>query len=52
VAAFVEGRLRFTGIVDTLARVLEEHRVVNLQSVSDVVDAETWARGRAGELTS
>jgi 1-deoxy-D-xylulose-5-phosphate reductoisomerase len=52
VAAFVEGRLRFTGIVDTLAQVLQEHRVVNLQSVSDVVDAETWARRRAAELTA
>jgi 1-deoxy-D-xylulose-5-phosphate reductoisomerase len=52
VAAFVEGRLPFTGIVDTLARVLDEHEVRNLSTVADVVEAETWARHRAGQLTS
>ncbi len=52
VGAFVAGRLRFTGIVDTLARLLDEHEVRNLTSVADVVDAETWARTRAAELTS
>jgi 1-deoxy-D-xylulose-5-phosphate reductoisomerase len=52
VAAFVAGRLPFTGIVDTLARVLDEHEVRNLSTVADVVEAETWARGRAAELTT
>ncbi len=52
VAAFVKGRLPFTGIVDTLARVLDEHEVRNLSTVADVVDAETWARHRAEQLTS
>jgi 1-deoxy-D-xylulose-5-phosphate reductoisomerase len=52
VAAFIEGRLPFTGIVDTLARVLDEHEVRNLSTVSDVVQAETWARRRAADLTS
>ncbi len=52
VAAFVEGRLPFTGIVDTLARVLDEHEVRNLSTVADVVEAETWARHRAEQLTS
>ena len=52
VEAFVAGRLPFTGIVDTLARVLDEHDVRNLSTVADVVEAETWARRRADELTS
>ena len=52
VEAFVRGRLRFTGILDTLAQVLDEHQVGNVESVSDVMAAETWARHRAGELTS
>ena len=51
-AAFVDGRLPFTGIVDTVARVLDEHEVRNLLTVADVVEAETWARRRADELTS
>ena len=52
VAAFVAGRLRFTGIVDTVAQVLDEHEVGNIGSVPDVLDAERWARDRAAVLTS
>ena len=52
VAAFVEGRLPFTGIVDTLARVLDEHEVGNVGSLPDVLDAERWARDRAATLTA
>ncbi len=52
VAAFVAGRLRFTGIVDTLAQVLDEHDVGNVGSVPDVMAAETWARDRAATLTA
>jgi 1-deoxy-D-xylulose-5-phosphate reductoisomerase len=52
VAAFVAGRLRFTGIVDTLAQVLDEHEVGNVGSVPDVLGAESWARDRATVLTS
>ena len=52
VEAFLTGRLRFTGIVDTLARVLDEHEVRNLTTLADVVEAESWARARAAELTS
>ncbi|MBI1351610.1 MAG: 1-deoxy-D-xylulose-5-phosphate reductoisomerase [Actinomycetales bacterium] len=62
VAAFLEGRLPFTGIVDTVARVLDEHldadvggagsRWVdgNKAGLSDVTDADAWARRRANEL--
>jgi len=52
VDAFVAGRLRFTGILDTLTQVLDEHDVRNVGDVSDVLDAESWARDRAAALTS
>jgi 1-deoxy-D-xylulose-5-phosphate reductoisomerase len=52
VDAFVAGRLPFTGIVDTLAQVLDEHQVRTVRTVSDVLAAEAWARARAAELTS
>jgi 1-deoxy-D-xylulose-5-phosphate reductoisomerase len=52
VEAFLGGRLAFTGIVDTLARVLDEHEVRNLSTAADVVVAETWARERAAQLTA
>jgi 1-deoxy-D-xylulose-5-phosphate reductoisomerase len=55
VDAFLEGRLPFTGIVDTVARVVEEHGVPGAGTsltVEDVLEAETWARARAQELTA
>ncbi|SEG92826.1 1-deoxy-D-xylulose 5-phosphate reductoisomerase [Actinacidiphila yanglinensis] len=53
VEAFRTGRLPFTGIVDTVARVVEEHGTPasgTRLTVEDVLEAETWARARAGEL--
>ncbi|MDB1089693.1 1-deoxy-D-xylulose-5-phosphate reductoisomerase [Streptomyces sp. ACA25] len=54
VGAFLDGRLPFTGIVDTVARVVEEHGTSGSGTsltLPDVLDAETWARRRAQELT-
>ncbi|WP_405588605.1 1-deoxy-D-xylulose-5-phosphate reductoisomerase [Streptomyces sp. NBC_01190] len=53
VEAFRTGRLSFTGIVDTVARVVEEHGAPaagTRLTVADVLEAETWARARAAEL--
>jgi 1-deoxy-D-xylulose-5-phosphate reductoisomerase len=53
VDAFLAGRLPFTGIVDTVARVVEEHgtpQAGTRLTVENVLEAETWARARAGEL--
>ncbi len=51
VAAFLEGRLPFLGIVDTVARVVAEHDVLPAGSVDEVLAADGWARARARELT-
>ncbi|WP_301129240.1 1-deoxy-D-xylulose-5-phosphate reductoisomerase [Streptomyces cacaoi] len=54
VEAFLAGRLPFTGIVDTVAAVVEEHgspRGTGL-TLGDVLDAETWARQRAREMAA
>ncbi|GAB3597703.1 1-deoxy-D-xylulose-5-phosphate reductoisomerase [Angustibacter peucedani] len=48
VEAFHAGRIRFTAIVDTVARVVDEHEApAGELSLDDVLDAETWARARA-----
>jgi 1-deoxy-D-xylulose-5-phosphate reductoisomerase len=52
VAAFVDGRLPFLGIVDTVAEVVGEHDVVPEPTLEDVLAAETWARERARELVT
>jgi len=51
VAGFIEGRLPFLGIVDTVARVLDEAPdFPEPGTVDDVLAAEQWARTRAREL--
>jgi 1-deoxy-D-xylulose-5-phosphate reductoisomerase len=52
VEAFLAGELAFTGIVDTVESVLSEHEVRNLSTVSDVDQAEAWARSRARDLVT
>jgi len=53
VEAFLRGRLRFAGIIDTVARVVSEHDWSGRAEVTldDVLAADDWARGRARELT-
>ncbi len=51
VAAFVDGRLPFIGIVDTVARVLADAPDFGEPgTVEQVQSAETWARARAVEI--
>jgi 1-deoxy-D-xylulose-5-phosphate reductoisomerase len=54
VAAFLDRRLPFLGIVDTVAEVVSEHvgagAAGNVESIEDVLAAETWARQRAREV--
>ncbi|RSM96631.1 1-deoxy-D-xylulose-5-phosphate reductoisomerase [Nonomuraea sp. WAC 01424] len=52
VEAFSRGGLRFPAIVDTVAKVVEEHRVTPASSVEEVLAAAAWARARAAELTA
>ncbi|MEV5413699.1 1-deoxy-D-xylulose-5-phosphate reductoisomerase [Thermopolyspora sp. NPDC052614] len=52
VEAFLQGRLPFTGIVDTIASVVGEHDVLPASSVEEVLAADEWARARARELTA
>jgi 1-deoxy-D-xylulose-5-phosphate reductoisomerase len=55
VEAFLGERLPFLAIVDTVTRVVEEHvqsGLGNHPSLTDVLDAETWARDRARQLTT
>ncbi|MEU4228434.1 1-deoxy-D-xylulose-5-phosphate reductoisomerase [Nonomuraea sp. NPDC026600] len=48
--AFIGGGLPFPAIVDTVAKVVEEHRVTPADSVEEVLAADAWARARATEL--
>ncbi|MEV4112663.1 1-deoxy-D-xylulose-5-phosphate reductoisomerase [Nonomuraea sp. NPDC049695] len=50
--AFMRGELPFLAIVDTVAKVVEEHQVTPADSVEEVLAADAWARARAVELTT
>jgi 1-deoxy-D-xylulose-5-phosphate reductoisomerase len=52
VAAFVDGRASFLGIVDVVARVVADHDTVTGPTLDDVLEAEQWARVRARELVA
>jgi 1-deoxy-D-xylulose-5-phosphate reductoisomerase len=55
VEAFLNGRLAFTAIVDTVAKVVAEHGTPaagTSLTVEDVLNAEDWARARATELAA
>ena len=47
VDAFHEGRLGFTGIVDTVARVVDAHEAPDALTRESLADAEAWARRTA-----
>jgi 1-deoxy-D-xylulose-5-phosphate reductoisomerase len=53
VAAFVEGRIGFLEIVDTIAAVVGEHQPSSGSTLTldEVEQAEAWARERAQQLT-
>ena len=54
VAAFLDGRLPFTAIVDTVAAVVEEHGTPDGTGLTfeGVLDSEVWARARAREMAA
>ena len=49
VQAFLDGRLGFTRIIDTVRAVLDAHDASG-GSLDDVLDAERWARARTNEV--
>lgn len=53
VAAFLAGKLAFTGITAVLEGILEEADQFRAEpnAIADVLDAEGWARSRATEMT-
>jgi 1-deoxy-D-xylulose-5-phosphate reductoisomerase len=56
VAAFLAGRLPFTGIVDTIAAVVAEHadraEAAEPATLEAVLAADRWSRARAEELSA
>jgi 1-deoxy-D-xylulose-5-phosphate reductoisomerase len=49
VAAFLDGRISFNFIPETIARVMEAHPPTTVRDLEDVLAADAWARARAVE---
>ncbi len=50
VAAFIEGRLSFPGIWQTVARTMEVHQTESHAGLEAILAADAWARKEAGRL--
>lgn len=50
VEAFLNNRIKFTGIYELIARVLDMHEVQKIVSIEDVLEADRWARQEAQQL--
>jgi 1-deoxy-D-xylulose-5-phosphate reductoisomerase len=50
VQAFLDGRLPYLGVVDTVAQVVGEHPFRERPTLAEVLETEKWARSRAQEL--
>lgn len=47
VAAFCHGQIPFTGITETVARVMSAHKTVQNPTLEDIINADAWAREAA-----
>ena len=51
VQAFLEGKIAFTGIHHVVEQVLSEHQYTPGQDPAELLEADRWAKVRAGEIT-
>ncbi len=52
VSAFLSEDIKFTGIVKTVAKVMELHKTQPANSLETVLESDTWARNTAQSLIS
>lgn len=50
VAEFLEGRIGFTQIAETIERTMDTHTAHNLKSIDEVLKADLWGRESAREI--
>ncbi len=50
VAEFLEGRIGFTQIAETIERTMDAHSAHDLHSIEEVLKADLWGRESAREI--
>ncbi len=48
--AFLENKISFLSIMDIVGRVMGEHKVVSTPALSEIMEADRWAREKAGAM--
>ena len=48
--AFLDGDLPYLQIVDSLAQVLGEHTGIDNPDLAQIMEAQTWAKGKAQQI--
>ena len=48
--AFLNNEIPFLSIMDIVGRVIAEHQVISAPALSDILEADRWARDKAGEM--
>lgn len=50
VQAFLDRRIGFLGIADTIRRTMDAHKPVEVSTLEDALGTDTWARAKAGQI--
>ncbi len=50
VGEFIAGRIKFTAIPEVIEAVMDEHTVIEIPGIDDVVAADQWSRRKAAEI--
>ncbi|MDR1952135.1 MAG: 1-deoxy-D-xylulose-5-phosphate reductoisomerase [Elusimicrobiota bacterium] len=50
VEAFLNKKIKFTSIADIISKTMSAHKVINNESIENVLEADVWARGYADSL--
>jgi len=48
--AFLNNDISFLSIMDIVGRVMKEHEVISSPALSEIMEADLWARDRAGQM--
>jgi len=48
--AFLNNEIPFLSIMDIVGRVIAEHQVISAPALSEIMEADRWARDKAGEM--
>ncbi len=50
VQAFLDGRIKFTQIVDIVSRTLDKHKLVDKVDLDILLEADVWARTESSKM--